>query len=67
MAVASGGPSEKLRFAFPSAFTVHFGVTVAVWLVGFIVPTCAYKTLKSGAPVPGSSHSVDAGLSFGDA
>ena len=58
--------SDKRKFAFPSAFTVLFAVTVGVWLVAFVVPTGAYKLSKSGSPVPGSYHSVDAGLSFGD-
>lgn len=34
-------PAEKAeakRFHFPSAFTVLFGVTLAVWLLAFIVP-----------------------------
>lgn len=54
------------RFSFPSAFTVLFGVTVAVWLLAFIVPTGAYKLDDAGAPIPGSYAGADAGLSFGD-
>lgn len=58
---------KKRKFSFPSAFTVLFGVTVAVWLLAFIVPTGAYKVSeKTGGPVPGSYGGVDAGLSFGD-
>lgn len=60
---------EKLsehRFHFPSAFTVLFGVTIAVWLLAFVVPTGAYRLDKAGAPIPGSYTGVDAGLSFGD-
>jgi uncharacterized ion transporter superfamily protein YfcC len=56
----------KAGFHFPSAFTVLFGVTVAVWLVAFVVPTGAYKLDDSGAPIPGSYEGVNAGLSFGD-
>lgn len=56
----------KRHFNFPSAFTVLFVVTVAVWLLAFLVPTGAYKLDKSGGPIPGSYAGVDAGLSFGD-
>lgn len=60
-------PEKKRSFRFPSAFTVLFGVTVLVWLLAFIIPTGAYKVSeKTGGPVPGSYHSVDAGLSFTD-
>jgi uncharacterized ion transporter superfamily protein YfcC len=57
-------PSRR-KFTFPSAFTVLFVVTIAVWLLAFIVPTGTYDQ-KDGAPVPGSYHHVDAGLSFMD-
>ncbi|QNN52800.1 YfcC family protein [Nocardioides mesophilus] len=58
---------QKKRFTFPSAFTVLFGVTVLVWVLAFIIPTGAYKlNPETGAPVPGTYHSVDAGLSFTD-
>lgn len=60
------GKSQKRAFRFPSAFTVLFGVTVAVWLLAFVVPTGAYKLDDSGSPVPGSYGAVDSGLSFGD-
>jgi uncharacterized ion transporter superfamily protein YfcC len=60
-------PEKKRSFRFPSAFTVLFAVTVLVWLLAFIIPTGAYKmSEKTGGPVPGSYHSVDAGLSFTD-
>ena len=62
----SSGKPTKHGFHFPSAFTVLFGVTIAVWLLAFVVPTGAYKLDKSGAPIPGSYGGVDAGLSFGD-
>jgi uncharacterized ion transporter superfamily protein YfcC len=52
---------------FPSAFTVLFAVTLVVWVLAFVIPTGAYKVSdKTGGPIPGSYHSVDAGLSFGD-
>jgi uncharacterized ion transporter superfamily protein YfcC len=54
-------------FRFPSAFTVLFGVTIAVWLLAFIVPTGKYATdAETGAPVPGSYAHTDSALSFGD-
>ncbi|MCL8250487.1 YfcC family protein [Aeromicrobium fastidiosum] len=61
-------PTQPKRhgFRFPSAFTVLFGVTVAVWLLAFIVPTGAYELDGDRAPIPGSYAGVDAGLSFGD-
>jgi uncharacterized ion transporter superfamily protein YfcC len=60
-------PKKKRSFRFPSAFTVLFAVTVIVWLLAFIIPTGAYKVSeKTGGPIPGSYHSVDAGLSFTD-
>ena len=62
------GPDQKQgKFHFPSAFTVLFGVTVAVWLLAFIVPTGAYKVSEeTGRPLPGSYEAVDAGLSLTD-
>ena len=42
-------------------------VTVAVWLLAFIVPTGKYVTdADSGAPIPGSYQGTDVGLSFYD-
>jgi uncharacterized ion transporter superfamily protein YfcC len=66
--LAPGTPPERHRkFSFPSAFTVLFGVTVAVWVLAFVVPTGAYKVDgATGGPIPGSYHGVDAGLSFTD-
>ncbi|ANH39364.1 hypothetical protein I601_2953 [Nocardioides dokdonensis FR1436] len=59
--------STKRRFSFPSAFTVLFAVTVAVWLVAFLVPTGTYRmSEETGGPVPGSYQGVESGLSFGD-
>ena len=65
--VAPTTPPPTSRIRFPSAFTVLFAVTLAVWLLAFVVPTGAYKVSdKTGGPIPGSYHSVDAGLSFTD-
>jgi len=61
------GHERPRSFRFPSAFTVLFGVTVAVWLLAFIVPTGTYQTdADSGRPLPGSYEATEAGLSFGD-
>ncbi len=60
-------PATPKKFRFPSAFTVLFGVTIAVWLLAFIIPTGAYQTdAESGRPIPGSYEETDAALSFGD-
>jgi uncharacterized ion transporter superfamily protein YfcC len=64
--VAQEAPASH-RLRFPSAFTVLFAVTLVVWVLAFVIPTGAYKVSdKTGGPIPGSYHSVDAGLSFGD-
>ena len=67
-AVPKPAPERKQRrFTFPSAFTVLFGVTVLVWVLAFVVPTGRYRVSdKTGGPLPGSYHHVDAGLSFTD-
>lgn len=60
-------PEGPRTFRFPSAFTVLFVVTVAVWLLAFIVPTGAYKnSAETGRPIPGSYEATDGALSFGD-
>ena len=64
---ATGQSTTPRSFRFPSAFTVLFGVTIAVWLLAFIIPTGAYKVdAETGRPIPGSYHGTDVGLSFGD-
>ena len=56
---------EAKKFRFPSAFTVLFGVTVAVWLLAFFVPTGAYQTdAETGGPIPGSYEGTDSALSL---
>ncbi|WP_079168294.1 YfcC family protein [Streptomyces colonosanans] len=57
-------PPRKGRFHFPSAFTVLAGVTVAVWLLSFVIPAGQYAK-KDGAPIPGTYHSVHLTTSFG--
>ncbi|WP_340540630.1 YfcC family protein [Nocardioides sp. GXZ039] len=63
----AGETPQPKTFRFPSAFTVLAGVTIAVWLLAFVVPTGAYQVdPESGRPVPGSFEHTDKALSFGD-
>lgn len=64
---AAGADPHPRALRFPSAFTVLAGVTVAVWLLAFVVPTGSYQTdAESGRPIPGSYQATDTALSFGD-
>jgi uncharacterized ion transporter superfamily protein YfcC len=54
------------KWNFPTAFTVLFVVTVAVWVLAFVIPTGAYQVDEDGRPVPGSYEEIDADLSFYD-
>ncbi|MFI5670931.1 YfcC family protein [Streptomyces sp. NPDC051704] len=58
---APDAPRRRLRF--PSAFTVLFVVTVAVWALTFVIPAGRYDT-KDGSPVPGTYHSVQLTTGF---
>lgn len=46
------------RLSFPSALTILALVTVAVWLLAFLVPAGQYDRDDSGAPVSGTYHRV---------
>ncbi|MEV0257141.1 Na+/H+ antiporter NhaC family protein [Streptomyces sp. NPDC050732] len=46
--------------------TVLAVVTLAVWLLAFLVPSGQYDRDRSGAPVEGTYHRVDSGQSFVD-
>ncbi|GLV92222.1 MULTISPECIES: YfcC family protein [Streptomyces] len=60
----SGAPdAPRRRLRFPSAFTVLFVVTVAVWALTFVIPAGRYDT-KDGSPVPGTYHSVELTTGF---
>ncbi|MET9365262.1 YfcC family protein [Streptomyces sp. NPDC006632] len=65
-------PSEEPETAgsagprFPSALTILAIVTVAVWILAFVVPSGAYDRKADGAPVEGTYHRVDSGQSFVD-
>ncbi|AZM52657.1 C4-dicarboxylate ABC transporter [Streptomyces sp. WAC 01529] len=60
------GERGKRKFTFPSALTVLAVVTVAVWLLAFLIPSGQYDRNDSGAPVEGTYHRVDSGQSFVD-
>src|SRR3546814_14105499 len=48
-------PGERRRF--PSAFTVLAAVTIAVWVLAFIVPTGQYSTdSETGRPIARSEE-----------
>ncbi|MFJ4712403.1 YfcC family protein [Streptomyces sp. NPDC088785] len=57
---------EKKKFTFPSALTVLAVVTVAVWLLAFLIPSGQYDRNDAGAPVEGTYHRVPSGQSFVD-
>jgi uncharacterized ion transporter superfamily protein YfcC len=59
-------PEQKRKFTFPSALTVLAVVTLAVWLLAFLIPSGEYDRNDSGAPVQGTYHRVDSGQSFVD-
>ncbi|MGW7072680.1 YfcC family protein [Streptomyces sp. NPDC054855] len=59
-------PGRKRKFTFPSALTILAIVTVAVWLLAFLIPSGAYDRDDKGAPVQGSYHRVDSGQTFVD-
>ncbi|MDI3403738.1 YfcC family protein [Streptomyces cavernicola] len=59
-------PDRGGKFTFPSALTVLVLVTVAVWLLAFLIPPGAYERNADGAPVQGTYHRVAATQSFVD-
>lgn len=59
-------PQHKRKFTFPSALTILAIVTVAVWLLAFLIPSGAYDRNAEGAPVEGSYHRVASDQSFVD-
>ncbi|MFC7303845.1 YfcC family protein [Streptomyces monticola] len=60
------GPEGKKKFTFPSALTVLAIVTVAVWLLAFLIPPGQYERNDQGAPVQGTYHRVHSDQSFVD-
>ncbi|MDH6216273.1 YfcC family protein [Streptomyces pseudovenezuelae] len=59
-------PDQKGKLSFPSALTILAIVTVAVWLLAFLIPSGQYDRNDSGAPIQGTYHRVDSGQSFVD-
>lgn len=60
-------PTPRRPMRFPSAFTVLAAVTLAVWLLAFIVPTGTYSTdPDTGGPIPGSYERVDRDQTIND-
>ncbi|GAA2095086.1 YfcC family protein [Streptomyces albiaxialis] len=59
-------PDAQGKFHFPSALTVLVLVTLAVWILAFVVPSGTYKRQADGSPVQGTYHREDSGLSFLD-
>ncbi|MEV0251233.1 YfcC family protein [Nocardia sp. NPDC050712] len=60
----TAAPEHKKR-SFPSTYTILAGVTVAVWLLAFIIPAGAYDVDDKGRTVAGSYHRVEDTKSFG--
>ncbi|MFH8568692.1 YfcC family protein [Streptomyces sp. NPDC017993] len=59
-------PSGKRRFTFPSALTVLVAVTLAVWILAFVIPTGTYERDGDGSPVQGTYHRERSTQSFLD-
>ncbi|MFB6619955.1 YfcC family protein [Streptomyces sp. NPDC085524] len=57
-------PPPAKKFAFPSALTILAIVTVAVWLLAFLVPAGLYDRDADGSPVSGTYHRVSETQSF---
>ncbi|MFI6938824.1 YfcC family protein [Streptomyces sp. NPDC050418] len=57
---------QKKKFTFPSALTVLAIVTLAVWLLAFLVPSGEYDRDENGSPVEGTYKRVPSGQSFVD-
>ncbi len=59
-------PPGKRRFTFPSALTVLAAVTLAVWILAFVIPTGTYERDGDGSPVQGTYHREPSDQSFLD-
>src|SRR5689334_13956748 len=57
-ATASATPAKRRGFKLPSAYTILFGLIVAMAIATWIIPAGQYDLDKEGAPVPGTYHSV---------
>ncbi|NEC12131.1 YfcC family protein [Streptomyces sp. SID8014] len=59
-------PGGRRRFVFPDAVTVLAAVTLAVWLLAFLIPSGQYERDADGAPVEGTYHRTETGRSLTD-
>jgi uncharacterized ion transporter superfamily protein YfcC len=50
---------HKPRFKLPSAYTILFGLIVAMAALTWVIPAGEYQLDKEGAPLPGTYHEVD--------
>ncbi len=63
----STAQQARRPWRMPSAFTILALVTVAVWLLAFLVPSGTYRTdPDTSNPVPGTYHRVPSGLGFAE-
>src|SRR3954465_15510228 len=56
---ADPGEPTKSRFTLPSAYTILFGLIVAVAIATWIIPAGRYALDPEGSPIPGSYQQVD--------
>ncbi|MFE7661501.1 YfcC family protein [Streptomyces celluloflavus] len=63
-AAAPAEPPPAKRFTFPSAVTVLAVVTLAVWLLAFVIPAGTYTRNGHGAPVQGTYHRAPSAQTF---
>ena len=59
-------PEPAKTKSFLSAYTVLAIVTVAVWILAFIIPSGQYQRDDNGSPVAGSYQEVPSPQTFGD-
>ncbi|MGW1776282.1 YfcC family protein [Streptomyces sp. NPDC002104] len=59
-------PPPARKLSFPSALTILAIVTVAIWLLAFLIPAGEYDRDDSGSPVSGTYHRVEGTRSFTD-
>lgn len=58
-------PETAPTKSFLSAYTVLAIVTVAVWLLAFVIPAGQYQRDADGSPIAGSYQQIDSPESFG--
>ena len=50
---------HKPRFKLPSAYTILFGLIVAMAALTWVIPAGEYQLDKEGAPLPGTYHEIE--------